>query len=544
MRRWTAVVGAACVLTGVVSAMWPAPTVLAHASLQSSIPAPASVLDEAPDALVLDFDEAIEADIASIQLFDAAQEVVAIDAPTGSASDDTVVSADLPELDDGTYAVVWRVASVDGHVVDGAFAFQIGDASTADQDLLVQEVSDGVAADPSVDRLATAARLLVFAGLVLLVGAGAHLLLAGDVSVPGRSRRLPVVGAVLVAVGGAAVFGLHAAAVRAGGVGDAFSAGAWSDITGTSTGQAMLLRVPLAAALGALMFAFDRRATAWWRSLAVVLAVALLFTFPAAGHPAGESPQALWSLVDAVHLAAIALWLGGLILFAVGGRWWLDHDADDTGADVPVRRFSRMATVLLPVIVATGVAQTLKLAGGVDTLTDTGWGRRLLVKVSVVSVLIAIGAVSRWLLHNVGPASIRRTVVAEAVLGVVVLAVTASLVSLPPEAGTRSDVFSATLTEAGLIVDITVTPGAVGLDEVHLILTPPGGSLTPVAGVTARMALPERDIPNQPVTFDPTGANHYTGRVTLPYSGAWTLELLVEVTAGNTVLLTATVPIP
>jgi copper transport protein len=541
MRRWVAVAGAAMVLTGVASAAWPAPVALAHASLESSIPAPASVLDEAPDAIVLDFDEPIEPRITSIQLFDANQEIVTIGEPTGSASDDTVVSADLPDLDDGTYAVVWRATSVDGHVVDGAFAFQIGDTSTVDEDQLVQEVSDGVAADPAVGHLATLARLLMFVGVVLLVGSGAHLLLAGELDVPARSRRLPVVGAALVAVAGSAVFGLHAAAVRAGSVGDAFSTGAWGDIAGTSTGRAMLLRVPLAMGLGGLMLAFGRRTTAWWRSLAVLLGVALVFTFPASGHPAGESPQALWTLVDAVHLAAIALWMGGLALFAIGGRWWFETSA---AGETAVRRFSTMATVLVPIIIATGAAQTLELAGGVDTLTETGWGRRLLVKLSVASVVIAIGAVSRWLLHNVGSASIRRTVVAEAALGLVVLAVTASLVSLPPEPQTRSDVFSATLTEAGLIVDITVTPGSVGLDEVHLLLTPPGGSLTPVSGVTARMALPERDIPNQPVTFESTGANHYTGRVTLPYSGSWTLEVLVEVTPGNTVLVTATVPIP
>lgn len=538
MRRFLAAIGAALVIAGVVSAAWPAPIVLAHASLQSSIPAPASVLDETPDAIVLDFDEGIEADIASIQLFDADQELVSIGAPSGSASDDTVVSAGVPDLDDGTYAVVWRVTSVDGHVVDGAFAFQIGATGAVDQDLLVQQVSDGVAADPAVGRAATAARLVMFVGLVLLLGAGVHLLLAGDVQVPARSRRLPLLGAVFVAAGGAAVFALHTASVRAGGLGDAFSVDGWGDVARTRIGQAMLLRVAVAAGLGATMSAFSHRTTAWWRSLAVVLAVVLVFTFPAAGHAAGESPQAVWSLIDATHLAAIALWLGGLTIFALDGRWWLAE------ADTSVRRFSTITTVLVPVIIVTGVAQTLQLAGGVDALTDTGWGRRLLAKLTVVSVLIAIGAVSRWLLRSVGAPSIRRTVIAEAALGLVVLGLTASLVSLPPEAGARSDVFSATLTEAGLIADITVTPGAVGLNEVHIILTPPGGSLTPVSGVTARLALPARDIPNQPVTFESTGANHFTGRVTLPYSGDWTMELLVEVTTGSTVLLSATVPIP
>lgn len=541
MRRIVAFAGAVLTLTGIVSAAWPAPTVSAHAKLESSIPAPSSVLDAAPEAIVLDFDEPIEAGIASIQLFDGEEKLVAIGSPAGSSSDDTVVSASLPELGIGTYAVVWRVTSVDGHVVDGAFAFQIGTASNVDQDALVNDVSNGVAADPAVGHAATIARLLVFIGLVLLLGAGTHLLLAAaDLDVPARSRRLPVVGAVLVVIGSAAAFGLHAAAVRAGGLGDAFDPAAWGDVSGTRTGQALLLRIPLGIGLGALMFAFGKRTTTWWRSLAVLGGVALVFTMPAAGHPAAESPRALWTLVDAVHLASISLWLGGLVLFAIGGRMWLGDEAGEGS----VRRFSTMATVLLPLIIGTGVAQTLELAGGVDTLTETGWGRRLLVKLSVVSVLVAVGAVSRWLLHNVGVASLKRTVLAEAVLGVVVLGLTASLVSLPPEPGNASNPFSATLTQADLIADITVTPGATGLDEVHVIITPPGGSLTPVTSVTARMSLPERNIPNEPVTFTATGPNHYTGRVTLPYSGDWTLEVVIEPTPGDSILLTTTVPIP
>ena len=45
-------------------------TAFAHASLQSSTPASSSVLEESPTAIVLDFDDAVEVAVASIQLFD------------------------------------------------------------------------------------------------------------------------------------------------------------------------------------------------------------------------------------------------------------------------------------------------------------------------------------------------------------------------------------------------------------------------------------------------------------------------------------------
>ena len=95
----------------------------------------------------------------------------------------------------------------------------------------------------------------------------------------------------------------------------------------------------------------------------------------------------------------ISLWIGGLLMFAFGTSAWLT-DPDSEGI---VRRFSIMSTIAVPVIVATGVAQTLKLAGNLDDVTSTSWGRTLLVKVAVVTVLVAIGGVSQWLLRNDGP---------------------------------------------------------------------------------------------------------------------------------------------
>jgi copper transport protein len=135
-------------------------------------------------------------------------------------------------------------------------------------------------------------------------------------------------------------------------------------------------------------------------------------------------------------------------------------------------------------------------------------------------------------------------VLAEAALGLVVLGVAASLVSLPPQPIDEGRIFSASLAQAGVLVDVTLTPGRTGDNQVHLVITPAGGSLTPVTNATARMDLPSRDIPASPVTMQADGADHYTGDITLPFSGDWTLDVIVEVTPGNTVLFTTTVPIP
>ena len=532
--------GMICASMAGVAAL-PAAPVLAHASLEASTPAPSSVLEEAPQAIVLDFDEAIEAGLSSIQLFDSDQRLVEIAEPEAAGGDDSIVSAELLELDDGIYAVVWRVASADGHIVDGAFGFTVGTSSTGSASAgLVDQVRGGAVAAASVRRTADVFRFLTFVGLVLLLGSGLWSLLATDAAITGVRRRLPVIGWTLAFIGTLAGFGLYGSIAVAGTLGDAFSPGVWGRIDGTQTGRMALVRMALLIVLAVLVWRRTSSGASWWRQVAVAAGIGVLVTLPAAGHPSAASPKALYVVLDLAHLIAIVGWMGGLALFALGSRSWLDTEP----VSRTMRRFSRSATVLVPVIVVTGAVQTYEIAGGIEALTETSWGRTLLVKLSIVSVVVAIGAVSRWLLQNVGPGSVRRTVVAEALLGTVVLAFTASLVTLPPVAAVDARIFNASLAQAGLIADVTITPGRVGSNEMHLVITPAGGSIQPVTSLQARMSLPEREVPAIPVSIVADGPNHYTGPVTLAFAGDWTLELIIEVTPGNTQLISTTVPIP
>ena len=76
----------------------------AHASLEASTPSANSVLEVGPPQIVLDFDEAIEADLTSIALFDGDGRAVDVGKPVAGA-DSTVVRSDVPALADGIYAV-------------------------------------------------------------------------------------------------------------------------------------------------------------------------------------------------------------------------------------------------------------------------------------------------------------------------------------------------------------------------------------------------------------------------------------------------------
>ena len=539
-RTWLARSAALLLLCAVAVMGGPGRVAFAHASLDASTPSANSVLETGPPQIVLDFDEAIEADLTSIALFDGDGRAVDVGKPVAGA-DSTVVRSDVPALADGIYAVVWRVTSADGHVVDGAFSFQVGTATTGSGQALIDQVRAGVRADPAVRWAYGVARYLSLVGAIVLIGAAWWLLQFPAAALGRRGpRRLIMVAWASLVSGSVAAFGLFGAEAVAGSLVDAVRPSVWGDVATTHTGRMLLLRAALGVVLGALLVLRRSRAQGWWRGAGFTAAVFLLYTFPASGHPNSLQPSAVWIAVDLAHLGAITVWIGGLAALAVVGAATL---ATPEGTGV-ARRFSLAASICVPVIVATGVAQALQLAGGLDDITSTDWGRLLLTKLTIVVVLLAVAGVSRWLLRHDGAVSMRRTVIAEALLGLVVIGITAGMVTLPPEPAVAARPFAVDLSVGGVIAIISIGPGSVGGNEVHITMTPPGGSITPVVSASARVSLPDQGIPSSPVTLVREGNNHYSGQVTFPRSGDWTFEVIVQLTDTDTVLLATTVPIP
>lgn len=529
------------VLVGALSGLLSAPgRVLAHAGLESSTPAASSVLDVSPPLISLDFDEDIDTPLTSIQLFDQRGLTIATGAPT-QGGDGSIVQTTVPTLAQGTFAVVWRVSSADGHVVTGAFSFQIGTRGDVDAAKLLDTVLNGARAEPSVGRALGVSRFAAFTGLALVLGGLFMLVVAGSQVVVGTSiRRLLWSGWVLLVAGTAANFGLLGANTLAGSLGDALDTSVWGRVADTRTGELLVARLFVGLAVVGILVTVAKRASSVWRVAVGLVGLLAVLTFSGAGHPSVERYSPVWIGVDAIHLLFVALWLGSLVVLTVGGRAWL-ADEDRVGA---VHSFSRMATIGVPLIVATGVVQAWRIGGGLSTLTDTSWGRILLAKSAVAVLVVTVGGVSRWLLLHDGPTALRRTVATEALLGLAVLGLAAGLVGSAPTVGPQSKLYTRTLAEAGVLVDIAITPGQVGGNEVHMVVTPAGGNLTPIAGLTARMTLPSRDIPYVPVTISAESPNHYVGNVTLPFPGAWTLEIVVSPVPNKSVLLSNTVDIP
>ena len=209
------------------------------------------------------------------------------------------------------------------------------------------------------------------------------------------------------------------------------------------------------------------------------------------------------------------------------------------------RRFSRVATYAMPIAVVTGVVQSLHLLPSVNSLTSTEYGRLLLAKTVLVFITIAIGTAARKKLQNGNASTIRAHIRREAVIVIVVVALTSLMVGTSPTKSSTAapKSFDITMVQQDVVADFSVNPAKKGTAEVHAIFTPPGGNLHPVVSVKMVMSLPSRSIPNIPIDLVEIGPNHWSGVVELPFAGKWTLQARVSPTKTETLLYSTTLTV-
>lgn len=537
-RPWRLLVASLLAVTVVAAS----PSVAsAHAQLDSSSPSPSAVLEDGPSEIRLDFDEAITPVPRSIEIYDQSGNRLILGEATISPDDDTVMSAvGVPDLPDGVYAVVYRALSADGHVVEGAYTFQVGTAGPdVDPTDLLDGVLDGSAGPGGLSWAMGIARWLAYAGVAVFLG-GLALMFGGGISAR-RSVRLLGWSWMCGVVGSAALFVLQGPYTVAGAWSDVGNTSLWGDVADTRLGTAIILRLGLLAVLALLVFAlrgsFHRASTSWWRSSFALTGIGVILTFSASGHPSASELSGIAVAVDAVHLSAIVLWFGGLVMVVVGSGTTSPH------APAVVSRFSRVSTWAVPVVVITGVWQTWHLVPEVSNITESDWGKGLLIKGCLVVGVVTLGAFGRWLVRRSDHDGLRRIVVVEFAVGVLVFAVTAGMVAKSPEIPSTSTVVEVSLVDGDTIANLAITPGRVGFNEMHLTIATPAGALQPVESVEMRMTLPGSEIPAVAVPVEVLGPNHFVGSVSILFPGTWTVEILVSPEPSSTKRFTSDVVI-
>ncbi|MEU9732515.1 copper resistance protein CopC [Streptomyces sp. NPDC048002] len=325
----------------------------------------------------------------------------------------------------------------------------------------------------------------------------------------------------------------------------------------------------------------------------VVVAAGLAASWAMAEHASTGLQPGIAMPVDIVHLVGVATWLGGLTALLVAL-----YRSPDTAPDATaVRRFSTLAFGSVIAVVLTGVYQSWRQLGGWSAFTDTRYGQLLLVKLALVALLVGVAWISRrWtarLAEAPAPAprkqkvpattsanpkraaqlarqraameaarqkrlrdadpnrfGLRRSVLAEAGIAVVLLAVTTVLTSTEPgrteqEAARANAAAPAPADASGAltldmsfdtggedgkgVVRVELDPARVGANEMHVYVQRPNGRAFDIPEVKIAFTLESQDIGPLPVVPDHITTGHWSaGGVQLPMAGDWTVAVTVR----------------
>ena len=97
----------------------------AHAFLERAEPGVGGTVQTSPAQVRIWFTENIEPAFSTVQVFDSSGKEVDKRDMNLDRSNQALLHVSLPPLGAGTYKVVWHVVSVDTHVTNGNFTFQI-----------------------------------------------------------------------------------------------------------------------------------------------------------------------------------------------------------------------------------------------------------------------------------------------------------------------------------------------------------------------------------------------------------------------------------
>ncbi|MFF3969599.1 copper resistance CopC/CopD family protein [Streptomyces rubiginosohelvolus] len=579
----------------------------AHAALTGSDPADGAVVDTAPKEVTLSFSEAIAVGDDSIRVLDPSGKRADTEAEPEDLSEGSTVRYGVAlhsGLPDGTYTVAWQAISADSHPISGAFTFSIGAPSDTTVALPSQEAGGG-----PVGVVYDIARYAAYGGFVLLVGGSAFVLVCwrgGATALP--MQRLVVRGWLTLTAATLVMLLLRNPYTGSGKFADAFDLAGLQSVLDTKPGAALVSRLLLlgAAALfiAVLFGTYARREDEREKKdltfgLAVgggVVATGIAATWAMSEHASTGIQASIAMPVDVLHLLAVAAWLGGLASLLVAL-----YRTPDIGS-AAVRRFSAVAFGSVVVLAATGIYQSWRQVGSWSALTGTRYGQLLILKVALIAVLLAVAWFSRrWTgrltdsavasedvaeeasedaedipadadperaaqlarqraaltatkkkrIRDADPqrSGLRRSVLAEAAVAVVLLAVTTMLTSTEPgrtEEEAAGGTPSASAPAAGGPVNlkmpfdtggqngkgtvrIDIEPGRTGSNDLHVWIDGSDGKPMDVPELKLALTLESKDIGPLPVVPDRLAEGHWSASaVQIPMAGDWKIDVTVR----------------
>ncbi|PTL58822.1 copper resistance CopC/CopD family protein [Paraconexibacter algicola] len=571
----------------------------AHAFLVGNQPFRDEVFkDGQPSEVVFRFNEPVEASFGAVRVFDTSAKRVDEQEILRPGGDTKKIGVKLkPGLAKGSYTATYRLVSADGHVINGGFVFHLGEPSKSGA-LAVADLVEGTSAGATTTTVFAAVKALDYLAIALALGGVGFLLLCwlpGLRGVAGGDERWAAASEAYAKRGSTMLLGavnlglatallgilIQGSIVSGQGFFDALQASTVREVLDTRFGTVWGLKLVVWLILGGVLLVTPRtvpvlrpvslgadgrvldRPGGLRLALLVAPVTALAFAPALSGHAGTSDPVAVLLPTDVAHVAAMSLWLGGLIALvalvpAATGK--LDGGDRARLLSAVLLRFSPVALAAVAVLAVTGTVQAVLHLTSFSQLLDTGFGRAVLVKALLLLVLIGLGALNRQRtlpkLREIAATggtpgqagtTLKNTLRAEVGLIVAVLATTGALVGYsPPASYTTPKAVNIEQRVGPLDLNTTVEPATVGSNTMHIYLfdAKTGEPFDDTKSITAQATLKSANVGPLDIALRKSGPGHFTADAfQLTLAGEWEIRIVDRVSEFDEYATTIKVPI-
>ena len=325
------------------------------------------------------------------------------------------------------------------------------------------------------------------------------------------------------------------------------------DVIQTTFGHTWLTRMILTIILIGIWFWIERKNQVSIKTQLpmLVFALALIATTTMMGH--GASTELVPPIIlDYVHNLLSSIWIGGVIFLGfvvLPSITKLDGTVRDKITISLIPRFSAMIIISLGILIITGPTLLWFLDSNVSSLTDSTYGKLIMLKIAIASVMIAFGGFYQIRFIQQAKKDLKSTSVFkklkrplrfEAGLGIALLAVVALLVNSSLPAGEIQSVsaeqgmtgYESSLFSENARFDVTVAPVGIGVNQINVIVSGLDDQpLSDISSLKIKVSNPSRSIASieAEVTENKISGQDiftkYSAEPTFSFAGIWQIEL-------------------
>ena len=523
------------------------PIANAHPFLLDSEPGQSQNAPPGITQIITNYSEAVEIGFSELRVYDTNGNQVD-NKDTSYNNGETSLIVTTPPLEDGVYTITSKVLSkVDGHLVQAAIIFGVGDVKIDSSLLEKQESSETTFIPESIARFpGLVGQTIILGGVIVSITIWSSQQtrfreVFEDIHLQYKSKFSKIIGYGVIATFASnfIMLGVQTWRLETSPL----------DVIGTTFGTTWLIRMIITIIIIGIWFWIEKKKEISIKEQIPLLVASLILiaTTTMMGHGASTELEAPW-ILDYTHNLLSSIWIGGVIFFAFIALPTIAKTDNSTKEKITlslIPRFSGLFIIAIGILIITGPTLLWFLDDNVSSLTESTYGKLIMLKIGIAISMIAFGGSYqlKFLGHmkdyeklNISR-KISKPLKVEAGLGIALLAVVALLVnsSLPAGEVQSADALQGTFGYESIMFsenakfDVKVEPAGIGPNTISVIVSSfDDKPLADISGVKIKVSNPQKNI--APIIADVTEDEQnsiikYSADTTFGFAGNWQIEL-------------------